>query len=95
MKNDLYRKLVDMYAAEELPSELMEELDAAAFNDPELSHDLATLEKTVKLLRSLPRPEFTEESFQRVLMKLYARGAMPETKSPEPTHLQYRLPMPG
>lgn len=89
----LYRQLVDLYAGEELPAELEDSLEAAAFNDPELSHDMATLRRTVQLVRSLPAPEFTEESFQRILMKLYARGALPRTESPNPPYLQFQLPL--
>ena len=37
----------------------------------------------------------TEESYQRILMKLYARGAELQTGAPEPLHLQYYLPIQG
>jgi len=67
----------------------------AAFNDPELSRDMASLRKTVDLLKETPSAEFTEESYQRVLMKMYARGAAIEQRSPDPAHLQYYLPMQG
>ena len=95
MNQDFYKKLVDLYAADELPTELKEELEAAAFGDQELSHDMSTLKTTVNALQNLPAPEFTEESFERVLMKLYARGVDVQPKSPPSPHLQYRLPMPG
>lgn len=91
--NELYRKLVDLYAGRELPSELEDQMELTAFSDPELSHDMASLRRTVDILHNQPAPEFTEESYQRVLMKLYARGADVETSSPTPTHLQYHLPM--
>ncbi len=93
--NDVYRKLVDLYAGEELPDELKDELEAAAFNDASLSHDMNTLKNTVALLKSLPDPHFTEESYHRILMKLYARGAYPQSTSPPSAHLQYHLPMVG
>jgi anti-sigma factor RsiW len=95
MNNDLYRKLVDLYGGGELPSELEEELEAAAFGDPSLNHDMTTLRRTVDMLKNTPAPEFTEESYQRILMKLYARGAAIQPQSPEPAHLQYHLPMQG
>lgn len=95
MNGDLYKKLVDLYAGQELPSELEDQMDLAAFQDPELSHDMSTLRRTVDTLRSDPGPSFTEESYQRVLMKLYARGVDIEPKAPTPTHLQYQLPMQG
>ena len=93
--NDFYKKLVDLYAGRELPSELEDQMELAAFSDPELSHDMASLRKTVEVLQSEGAPKFTEESYQRILMKLYARGANIETSSPTPTHLQYHLPMQG
>lgn len=95
MKNEVYRKLVDLYAGDELPEELKDELEAAAFNDAELSHDMATMKRTMDVVRQLEAPEFTEESFQRILMKLYARGVDPMPKAPTPSHLQFHLPVSG
>lgn len=95
MSVELYKKLVDLYAGRELPQELEDEMEWAAFAEPELSHDMATLRRTVELLRSLPRPEFTEESYQRVLMKLYARGVEIHPTSPTPSHMQLGLPIQG
>lgn len=88
-------KLVDLYAGGELPKELNEELEMVAFNDAELSHDMSTLRQTVDLLKNDPAPEFTEESYQRVLMKIYARGGNIEPRAATPIHLQYQLPMQG
>ena len=93
--NELYKKLVDLYAGRELPSELEDEMELAAFSDPELSHDMGTLRKTVDLLRADEPARYTEESYQRILMKLYARGASIETSAPTPPHLQYQLPIQG
>jgi len=95
VNNELYKKLVDLYAGRELPAELEESLEMAAFTDTELNHDMTTLRRTVDALQTSPGGEFTEESYQRVLMKLYARGADIQTKAPTPTHLQYHLPMQG
>jgi hypothetical protein len=95
MNSEFYQKLVDMYAGCELSEELENEMQVAAFRDPSLSHDMATLKQTVNALRSIPTPEFTEESYQRVLMKLYTRGIDVEPKAPTPTHLQYQLPIQG
>jgi hypothetical protein len=95
MSTEFYKKLVDLYAGDELPQELADELEWKAFAEAELSHDMATLKKTVELLRALPRPEFTEESYQRVLMKLYARGANVQPISDAPSHLQLGLPIQG
>ncbi len=95
MKHEIYNQLVDIYAGRELPTELESEMEAAAFTDLALSHNMATLRRTVDLLQSQPKPEFTEESYQRVLMKIYARGGNIEPKSATPTHLQYHLPIQG
>lgn len=95
MNSEFYSKLVDMYAGRELSEELENEMQTVAFSDPALSYEMATLRHTVDALRSLDRPEFTEESYQRVLMRLYARGVDMQPKSPTPSHLQYHLPMQG
>jgi len=95
MNSDLYQKLVDMYAGGELPAELEDQMELAAFKDADLSHDMATMRRTVEALRSAPEPDFTEESYQRVLMKLYARGVAIQTSAPAPAHLQYHLPIQG
>ena len=95
MNQEFYKKLVDLYAGHELPSELEDQMELAAFADIELSHDMTTLRRTVDTLRADTGPTFTEESYQRVLMKLYARGASIESKAPVPVHLQYQLPMQG
>lgn len=93
MKSDLYRQLVDLYAASELTEELEDTLRTESFANPELSHDMSTLRMTVDALRASDAPEFTEESYQRILMKLYFRGADIQPHSPEPAHLQYHLPI--
>jgi hypothetical protein len=95
MNSEFHRKLVDLYAGRELPSELEDQLELAAFADAELNHDMTTLRRTVDALRGNDGAEFTEESYQRVLMKLYARGADVRPKAKDPIHLQYHLPMQG
>jgi len=95
MNQDFYKKLVDLYAARELSSELEDQMELAAFTDAELSHDMSTMRRTVDALRADRGADFTEESYQRILMRLYARGANIESKAPIPTHLQYQLPMQG
>jgi len=93
MSTDFYRKLVDLYAGGELPPALEEEMEQAGIVDLELGHELRTMRETVEALREDAGPEFTEEVYQRILMKMYARGAVIETTSPEPTHFQYQLPI--
>ena len=95
MSSELYRKLVDVYAERELPLELEDQMEMAAFNDPELAHEMSTLRKTVDLLHRHRGADFTEETYQRILMKLYARGAEIEPKAKTPAHLQYQLPIQG
>lgn len=95
MNSELHKKLVDLYAGRELPSELEEELEMAAFADTELNQDMTTLRRTVDALRGTQGGDFTEESYQRVLMKLYVRGADIQPKAKDPIHLQYHLPMHG
>jgi hypothetical protein len=95
VNNELYKKLVDLYAGHELPAELEDQMDLAAFQDPELSHDMSTMRRTVDMLKNDPAPDFTEESHQRVLMKIYARGVEVQTRTQPPAHLQLHLPMQG
>jgi len=95
VNNELYKKLVDLYAGRELTSELDEQMEAAAADDLALGRDMATLRSVVDLLHSDAGPEYTEESYQRILMKLYARGAAIQPKAPSPLHLQYHLPIQG
>lgn len=92
--NDLYRKLVDLYAGDELTEELKAELESVAMTDPELKADMLAMRATVEALRADEAPEFTEESYQRVLMRLYAKGVEAQ-RSPDPTHLQLHLPIQG
>ncbi len=93
MNNDFYKKLVDLYAGRELPTELEDQMELAAFSDADLSHDMASLRKTVDVLRSDRGPDFTEESYQRILLKLYARGVDVKPRSAEPSHFQLSLPI--
>lgn len=96
MKKDFYKKLVDLYAGSELPQELNEELELAAMEDPELSHEMFTLKRTVETLQSTPKPQFTEETNQRILLKMQLEsGEEIKTKSPEPAYWQYHLPIQG
>ncbi len=95
MNNELYKKLVDLYAGHELPAELEDQMELAAAGDWALNHEMTTLRRVVDSLHSLDEPEFTEESYHRVLMKLYARGADIEPREPVSSHFQYHLPLQG
>jgi hypothetical protein len=95
MNSEFHRKLIDLYAGRELPEEMQDHLEMAAFRDAELNHDMTTLRRTVDALHDSDEVEFTEESYQRILMKLYARGAEIQPKAKDPIHLQYNLPMQG
>ena len=93
--NDLHKKLIDLYAGRELTDELDNDLEAAAAADPEMHYEMASLRQTIDALKAMPAPEFTEESYQRVLLKMYARGVEVQPRSPDPVHLQYHLPIQG
>jgi anti-sigma factor RsiW len=95
MNNQFYQKLVDMYAENELSAELTQELEQVAKGDKPLQLDMSSLKQTVEALREEAAPIFTEESNQRILMKLYARGAAVESRNTTPFHLQYPLPISG
>jgi anti-sigma factor RsiW len=95
MKSDLYDKLVDLYAGGELPAELEDQMELAASSDPALARDMSSLRSIVDSLRNSEDPEFTEESYQRVLMKVYARGVDMQPQAPAPAHFQYHLPLQG
>jgi len=95
VNNELLKKLVDLYAGRELPSELEMEVESAAAVDPLMMTDMVSLRETVDYLHSDPGPTYTDESYQRILMKLYARGAAIQPKTPAPSYLQYHLPIQG
>ena len=82
MNGEFYRKLVDLYAGRELPQELEDEMDWAAFGDPELTYEMSTLRRTVELLREIPEPEFTREIDQNIQTLLCARGVALEPAAP-------------
>lgn len=91
--NDFYKKLVDLYAGRELTEELTDEMEQAAIGDPELAHDMFSLRKTVDTLQASAKPELTEESDYRILLKMQIQGAEVRRRSPEASHWQYHLPI--
>jgi len=95
MNHDFYMKLVDLYAGGELTEELNDEMETAAMADRDLAADMMSMRNTVKALHSVETPAFTEESFQRILVKIHDKGADITPRSPEPPHWQYRLPIQG
>lgn len=95
MSEEFYQKLVDLYAGCELPDDLEAALEKAAESDPQLLLEMRSLRELVQLLRSSPQPEFTEETNQRILMKLMARGVQVQSEDHSPSHMQYRLPIQG
>lgn len=89
---EFYRKLVDLYAGGELPVELNDQMEIAAYHDADLKHDMDSLRTTIEVVKSDNGPEFTEESYQRILNQIYAKaGAAPVRK--ESSTLQYQLPI--
>lgn len=95
MNEKLMQQLVDLYIDEELTEEAMEAVEAGAMSDPALSHDIYTLRATLNALRKTDDACLTEESSQRILMKLRTKGVGIEQNSPDPAHLQYHLPIQG
>lgn len=95
MSTEFYRKLIDLYAGHELPIALEEEMELAAMADPGLAAEMRSLREAYDELREAPAPEFTEETCQRILMKMYSRGADIVMQAPEPVHFQYQLPIQG
>lgn len=95
MNKELYQKLVDMYVGNELPSELEKEMEGAMLIDHELAVDVYSLRDTMDALSAEPQPEFTEETYQRILMRVYAAGAEIRPPAPTPSYLQYQLPIQG
>ncbi|MBS1717774.1 MAG: hypothetical protein JSS72_08585 [Armatimonadetes bacterium] len=94
-ERDFYTKLVDLYAGRELGKELEEDLLAYAEKDPALKQDMESLRSTVDVLRNQGGVDFTEESYQRVLMKIYSQGVEFEPRRQAPSYLQYHLPLQG
>jgi anti-sigma factor RsiW len=92
-ENDIYSKLIDLYAGRELPADAESMMNAAAATNHSLGEQMMTLRATVDALQAVPSPEFTEESCQRILLKMYARGVELQKQSPDPYHLQYQLPI--
>lgn len=91
--NDLYRKLVDLYAGQELSEELNLELESAGATDEKLAKDMATLTQTVEILKSHPAPDFNEGDYLRILFRMQTMGAdIPFEEAPQHPG-QYQLPM--
>ncbi|MCW5939025.1 MAG: hypothetical protein KF884_04205 [Fimbriimonadaceae bacterium] len=93
MKNDLYEKLVDLYAGGELPQETMEELEAAAMGDKDLAHDMFTLTRTVEALHADPGPVYDEETEVRILLTMQLQGAELDQRRQKGVDWQYHLPI--
>ena len=92
-ENDIYSKLVDLYAGHELPADVESMMHAAAATNQTLAEQMMSLRAAVDALHAESQPEFTEESYQRILLKMYARGVEMQKQSPDPFHLQYQLPI--
>jgi len=91
--SDLYRKLVDLYAGNELSEELAYELKSAAGQDESLATDMATLKQTVDLLQSDEGPEFNESDYLRIIFRMQTAGADISFAEEDRNPGQYHLPM--
>lgn len=94
MNKDLYSKLVDLYAGDELPTELKQEFEEQLAVDPELMLDAQTLQETVAAVRSIGSPVFGDETRNRILRTIEQRARI-EPQRPIAPYLQYQLPMQG
>lgn len=95
-ETELYQKLVDMYAGEELPQELMDELESAALSDSKLAWEMQTMRSTVQRLRSLPGPDDVQASLENVIRRLRQEGVeIADDGEPRVYHLQHYLPISG
>lgn len=95
MQSNILIQLIDLYVGEELPTELMDEVEAMIKTQPDVAHDVRTLRATVAALKTCPVPRFEDGSFQSVLFKLYAAGVTPNSAKTEGGCIQYTLPIAG
>ena len=93
MNNEFYHKLVDLYADDELPEELANELETVALHDEQLNHDMRTLRGTVQLLKATPKDGMSDVCYQRVLRRILDEANLPEKKVDD--RHQYRLKFGG
>ncbi|MBA4292836.1 hypothetical protein C0431_07665 [bacterium] len=91
--NDLYRKLVDLYADDQLTEEMVAELTAAAKDDDILKSEMSTLKQTVDLLKTDSGPEFNESDYLRIIFRMQTAGADISFEERESHPGQYQLPM--
>lgn len=97
-KEALTQQLVDLYAGDELSIEIKDELEIEAMRDVALAADMQSLRSVVQALQALRTPEFSEESNQRIRMKLFAGGMVADpnrSRASEPAFLQHYLPISG
>ncbi len=94
MKKDLYEKLVDLYAGQELSAELNSELEQAAMTDPDLAAHMESMAQLVSTLHEIPAPNYSADSQARILRKIEQQAALEQRKE-IPSYLQYPLPMQG
>lgn len=99
MSTEILKKLVDLYAAHELPLALEEEMEFAALGDAELAHEMRTLREACDALKEVPEPEFDAEIqdriFHSVLRKHYGSDDESNEIHLDPRHYQMRLPIRG
>lgn len=93
--DNLYQKLVDLYAGDELPQELMDELEQAALTQPGLAWEMQTLRTVVRQLHAIPAPPEMEASLENVLAKLRQEGVPIKEDEPKVVYLQHYLPLGG
>lgn len=99
MSHDILKKLVDLYAAHELPLAVEEEMEVAATADPELAFEMRSLRETVDSIRESDKPVFTQEIEERILNKILMRqygsqnSPIVDDVATNHFHYQYQLPI--
>lgn len=94
MNKDLYSKLVDLYAGDELPTELKEDFEQRLSEDADLKAEALALQQTVAAIKSVSQPVFGDETRNRILRTIEQRARI-EPQRPAAAYLQYQLPMQG
>ena len=91
MNNGFYKKLVDLYAADELPEELTQEMEAAAKDDAALDHDMASLKLTVSALQASKTEGMSEVCYQRVLKRIMDEANLPAERQVDTDQYRFNL----
>lgn len=91
-----YKKLIDLYAGSELPTELENDLIEATKDSAELQQDMMSLRNLVNTLHQSSPEQFSEEIDYRIQMKIQNWGENLVIQNQQNSELlQFKLPMEG